>query len=54
MDGEDDLRREEERKIKHAQALFKKISKDVNVEFKTQFAGDAIYGLIRQVMKAGN
>ncbi|EDQ6554728.1 type III restriction-modification system endonuclease [Salmonella enterica subsp. enterica] len=54
VDGEDDLRREEERKIKHAQALFKKISKDVNVEFKTQFAGDAIYGLIRQVMKAGN
>ncbi|MDV4217821.1 type III restriction-modification system endonuclease [Acinetobacter baumannii] len=48
VDGEDSLRKEEERKIEHAKELFNQISKDVKVEFKTQFADDVIYDLIRK------
>jgi len=48
IDGKDSLRKEEERKIEHAKVLFEQISKDVKVDFKTQFAGDLIYDLIKQ------
>lgn len=48
VDGKDSLRKEEERKIEHAKVLFEQISKDVKVDFKTQFAGDLIYDLIKQ------
>lgn len=48
VEGKDSLRKEEERKIEHAKTLFNQISKDVKVEFKTQFAGDVIHNLIRQ------
>jgi len=49
VDSKDHLRKEEEQKIKHAQELFNQISKSVKVEFKTQFANDAIYDLIRNL-----
>ncbi|CDM89781.1 type III restriction-modification system endonuclease [Xenorhabdus bovienii] len=49
VDGKDSLRLEEDRKIKHAQALFNQISKSVKVEFKTQFSADTIGELIKQV-----
>lgn len=48
VDGKDSLRKEEDRKIEHAKVLFQQISKDVKVDFKTQFAGDLIYDLIKQ------
>lgn len=44
--------KEEERKIKHAKELFNQISKEVKVEFKTQFADDVIYDLIKQSVSA--
>lgn len=48
VDGKDDLRKEEEKKIEHAKILFNQISQDVSVEFKTQYAGDVIYDLIKE------
>lgn len=48
VDGKDSLRKEEERKIEHAKVLFDQISKEVKVDFKTQFADDLIYDLIKQ------
>ncbi|MBF4307106.1 type III restriction-modification system endonuclease, partial [Vibrio anguillarum] len=48
VDGKDNLRKEEERKIEHAKELFNQISKDVKVEFKTQYADDVIYDLIKK------
>lgn len=48
VDGKDNLRKEEERKIEHAKVLFQQISKEVKVDFKTQFADDLIYDLIKQ------
>ncbi|QIA64023.1 type III restriction-modification system endonuclease [Vibrio astriarenae] len=48
VEGKDTLRKEEERKIKHAKELFNQISKEVKVEFKTQFSDDVIYDLIKQ------
>ena len=39
VDGSDNLRKGEERKIKHAERLFAQISKEVKVVFKTQFEG---------------
>ncbi|WP_435250584.1 type III restriction-modification system endonuclease (plasmid) [Vibrio sp. nBUS_14] len=48
VDGKDSLRKEEERKIEHAKELFNQISKDVKVEFKTQYADDVIYDLIKK------
>lgn len=47
VEGKDALRKEEERKIEHAMQLFKQISKDVKIEFKTQFSNDTIYKLIK-------
>lgn len=49
VEGKDSLRKEEERKIEHAKVLFNQISQEVKVEFKTQFAGDVIYDIIKQV-----
>jgi len=48
VDRPDSLRIEEERKIKHAEALFNQISKEVQVNFKTQFANDLVYDLIKE------
>lgn len=48
VDGNNSLRKEEECKIEHAKELFNQISKDVKVEFKTQFADDVIYDLIKK------
>ena len=50
VDGKDTLRKEEQQKIEHAKTLFNQISKDVKVEFKTQFSNDIIYELIKQAM----
>jgi len=48
VDRKDSLREEEKRKIKHAEVLFNKISESVKVNFKTQFADDLVYDLIKQ------
>lgn len=48
VSGNDQLRKEEERKIEHAKELFNLISKDIKVEFKTQFDEDRIYELIKK------
>ncbi|MCU9835794.1 type III restriction-modification system endonuclease, partial [Neisseria gonorrhoeae] len=52
-DGAEDLRKSEERKIKHAEKLFAEISKEIKVVFKTQFDGERIAELIGQNMPAG-
>ncbi|EGQ8126952.1 type III restriction-modification system endonuclease [Vibrio parahaemolyticus] len=52
VEGKETLRKEEERKIEHAKELFNQISKDVKVEFKTQFADDVIYDLIKRSVTA--
>lgn len=49
VSASDDLRQEEQQKIKHAECLFREISKDVNVQFKTQFENDTIIDLLREV-----
>ena len=51
-DGAEDLRKSEERKIKHAEKLFAEISKEIKVAFKTQFEGDRIAELIGQYIGA--
>ncbi len=50
VEGKDNLRKEEERKIEHAKELFNQISKEVKVEFKTQFADDVIYNMLKKVV----
>ncbi|MBQ9619428.1 MAG: type III restriction-modification system endonuclease, partial [Neisseriaceae bacterium] len=50
VSASDDLRKEEEQKIKHAERLFEEISKDVNVQFKTQFENDKIINLIQDLL----
>ncbi|MFV8452200.1 type III restriction-modification system endonuclease [Vibrio campbellii] len=52
VEGKDSLRKEEERKIEHAKELFNQISKDVKVDFKTQYADDVIYDLIKKSIAA--
>jgi type III restriction enzyme len=47
VEGKESLRKEEERKIKHAQELFNTIGQNVKVEFRTQFADDQIIDIIR-------
>ena len=49
VSANDALRQEEQQKIKHAECLFREISKDVNVQFKTQFENDKIINLLREV-----
>lgn len=47
VDGRMIFRKEDQ--IEHAKVLFQQINKkDVKVDFKTQFAGDLIYDLIKQ------
>ena len=48
VDRPDNLRDEEARKIEHAERLFNKISEEVQVNFKTQFADDLIKDLIQE------
>ncbi|WP_233141876.1 type III restriction-modification system endonuclease [Aggregatibacter actinomycetemcomitans] len=50
VDGSDNLRKGEERKIKHAERLFAQISKEVKVVFKTQFEGDRVAELIMKTI----
>jgi Restriction endonuclease len=50
VEGKDNLRKEEERKIEHAKELFNQISKEVKVEFKTQFSDDVIYNMLKKVV----
>ncbi len=50
VDGSDNLRKGEERKIKHAERLFTQISKEVKVVFKTQFEGDRVAELIMKTI----
>lgn len=45
----DALRQEEQQKIKHAECLFREISKEIKVQFKTQFENDKIIDLLREV-----
>tara|TARA_Y100001973_G_C5208806_1_gene343724 strand:+ start:9778 stop:12687 length:2910 start_codon:yes stop_codon:yes gene_type:complete len=47
VEGKESLRKEEAKKIEHARELFNEISKEVKVEFKTQFADDIVYNLIK-------
>ncbi|MDO4251576.1 MAG: hypothetical protein Q4C68_08720, partial [Moraxella sp.] len=46
--GSDDLRKEEQQKIKHAERLFKNIGREVSIIFQTQFEQDLIIELIKK------
>lgn len=50
VNAEDDLRKTENQKIKHAQKLFNQINKDVKVIFQTQFDTDTVKALIEQAL----
>ena len=50
VSGSESLRREEQQKIKHAERLFDDISRDVNVVFQTQFEGEKIARLLREMV----
>ncbi|ULJ61891.1 type III restriction-modification system endonuclease [Wielerella bovis] len=50
VSGSDDLRQEEQQKIKHAERLFAEINRDVNVKFQTQFEGEQIVEFLRAMM----
>lgn len=49
VSASDDLRQEEQQKIKHAECLFREISKEIKVQFKTQFENDTIKKLLSEV-----
>lgn len=51
VEGKESLRKEELDKIKHAQKLFEQVSKSVKVTFITQFSGDRIHDLIKNVIQ---
>ncbi|QRN41292.1 MAG: type III restriction-modification system endonuclease [Neisseriaceae bacterium] len=51
VQNSDLLRKGEERKIKHAEQLFSKISQNVKVMFRTQFEGDRIINIIQEAIK---
>jgi type III restriction enzyme len=51
VDGKDSLRKQEEKKIKHAEALFSCISKDIEVRFSTQFQNEKIGTIIREYIQ---
>ncbi|MCX9567606.1 MULTISPECIES: type III restriction-modification system endonuclease [Vibrio] len=53
VDGKESLRKEEERKITHAQEWFNKLSqsKGVKVEFMTQFADDKVKDFIQSCLQ---
>ncbi len=46
VEGKDNLRKEEERKIKHAEQFF---NGSIKIHFKTQFKGDKIVELIQEI-----
>ncbi len=48
VDGEDNLRKEEAQKIKHAEQFFKD---SVNIQFKSQFSNDKMVKLIQEIVK---
>jgi len=48
VEGKDNLRKEEERKITHAKELFNQIGKGLKIDFKTQFSDDLIVDLIKK------
>lgn len=48
VEHEGSLRAEEKCKIKHAEALFNKISESVQVNFQTQFSDDLVIDLMKQ------
>ena len=50
VESSDMLRKSEEQKIKHAEQLFSKISQNMQVIFRTQFEGDRIIDIIRNVI----
>ncbi|MCG7657499.1 type III restriction-modification system endonuclease [Wielerella bovis] len=50
VSGSDDLRQEEQQRIKHAERLFAEINRDVNVKFQTQFEGEQIVEFLRAMM----
>ncbi|MDH3001140.1 restriction endonuclease subunit R [Chelonobacter oris] len=51
VEGSDNLRKGEERKIKHAEMLFRAISENVKVVFKTQFEGDKVSAIIKDFIQ---
>lgn len=50
VSGSDDLRQEEQQKIKHAERLFAEINRDVHVKFQTQFEGEQIVQFLREMI----
>ena len=52
VDGKDSLRKQEERKIKHAEELFSCINKNMQVRFSTQFQDDKIIEIIKEHIKS--
>jgi len=52
VSGGDDLRQEEQQKIKHAQQLFADIKSETKVVFQTQFKDDQVVSLIREVLRS--
>lgn len=50
VSGSDDLRQEEQQKIKHAERLFVEINRDVHVKFQTQFEGEQIVAFLRAMI----
>lgn len=48
VNAEDDLRKTENQKIRHAEKLFSQINKDIKVKFETQFDTDKVQALIEQ------
>ena len=44
------LSKEEQRKIKHAELLFKNVRDDVEVVFKTQFESEKVVEIIKNVI----
>jgi len=49
--SERDLYIEESAKIRHAQRLFSSLDSDIKVEFRTQFRGDIMVGIIRGILE---
>lgn len=52
VSGGDDLRQEEQQKIKHVQQLFADIKSETKLVFQTQFKDDQVVSLIREVLRS--
>ncbi len=50
VEDSDSLRKEEAKKIKHAEQLFTKIGQETTVTFTTQFQGEKIQAIIRELL----